>query len=114
MAITVDISDVMDRLNSIGDVGNVATSLQSTVPQIERDAKLVCPVDTGNLRSSINTTVEANGNNVIATVGTNVEYAPFVEYGTKKMSARPFLIPSFESNKEWILETLLEDVMGGK
>lgn len=114
MPVTVDISDVMERLNSIGDVGKVATSLQSTVPQIERDAKLVCPVDTGNLRSSITTSVESDGSNVTATVGTNVEYAPFVEYGTKKMSAKPFLIPAFESNKEWILQTLLDDVMGGK
>jgi len=30
------------------------------------------------------------------TVGTNVEYAPYLEFGTSKMSARPFIRPTFE------------------
>ena len=40
-------------------------------------------VDTGRLRSSIFTQYGAT-----TLVGTNVEYAPFVEYGTAKMEAR--------------------------
>jgi hypothetical protein len=30
------------------------------------------------------------------------------------MAARPYLVPAFESNREWIMNSLLEDVMGGK
>ena len=46
---------------------------------VERDAKRACPVDNGPLRASI--THEMISNNE-ARVGTNKEYAAFVEYGT--------------------------------
>lgn len=32
-------------------------------------------------------------------VGTNVDYAPFIEFGTSKMVATPFLRPAFEANR---------------
>lgn len=53
-------------------------------------AKKLCPVDTGRLRNSI--THDVDDRNVF--VGTNVEYAPSVEYGTKKQKAQPFLVPA--------------------
>lgn len=39
-----------------------------------------CPVDTGNLRGSI--TAEVDENSLVARVGTPVEYAPYIEFGT--------------------------------
>lgn len=33
-------------------------------------------------------------------IGTNVEYAPYVEYGTSRMKARPFIIPAASSHGE--------------
>ena len=60
--------------------------------RVDKEAKKNCPVDTGNLRGSI--TVDING--VEAEVGTNVEYAPFVEYGTRFMDAQPFVQPALE------------------
>lgn len=44
-------------------------------------------VDTGRLRASISHASDENS----AYIGTNVEYAPYVELGTRKMAARPFL-----------------------
>lgn len=43
-------------------------------------AKRLCPVDTGNLRNSITHEVEEHAGT--AYIGTNVEYAPYVELGT--------------------------------
>jgi len=45
---------------------------------VENDAKKKCPVGTGELRNSI--THEVEGTEAI--VGTNTEYAPYVEFGT--------------------------------
>lgn len=44
-------------------------------------------VDTGRLRGSISHAHDDEN----AYIGTNVEYAPYVEFGTKYMAARPFL-----------------------
>lgn len=55
-------------------------------------AKRACPVDTGNLRNSITHAVEGSEDAVY--VGTNVEYAPYVEMGTRRTAAQPFLRPA--------------------
>ena len=44
-------------------------------------------VDTGNLRNSISHADDGT----YAYIGTNVEYAPYVELGTVRMPERPFL-----------------------
>lgn len=49
---------------------------------VEGRAKLNTPVDTGNLRKSIRYDVSRSGRVVTGQVGTNVEYAPFIEFGT--------------------------------
>lgn len=66
---------------------------------VEGSAKERCPVDTGTLRNSINYQLMDERTVII---GTNVEYAPYVEYGTVKMSAQPFLHPALEENREKI------------
>jgi len=73
---------------------------------VERDAKKNCPVDTGRLRSSITNRMEIEDKQLIGIVGTNVEYAPYQEFGTSKMAAHPFLFPALESNKERIKDLL--------
>ena len=75
---------------------------------VEGAAVLVCPVDTGNLRSSITHEVVDDEE---ARVGTNVDYAPHLEYGTVKMAAQPYLRPSLDSNKSQI-EKMIGDVIG--
>lgn len=58
----------------------------------ENYAAKKCPVDTGNLRGSITYEVDTDGNAVY--IGTNVEYAPYVELGTSRQKAQPFLRPA--------------------
>lgn len=71
---------------------------------VEGEAKLRCPVDTGNLRDSIKYRVDESEAAVI--IGTNVEYAPYVEFGTAKMQAQPYLRPAVIENKEQIMKIL--------
>ena len=58
----------------------------------ESYAKRDCPVDTGRLRNSITNAVRADEKAVY--IGSNVEYAAFVELGTSRMKARPYLRPA--------------------
>ena len=60
----------------------VLLGLKSIGAEAEGYAKDDCPVDTGRLRNSIANEVVDSENAVY--IGTNVEYAPYVEYGDYK------------------------------
>lgn len=65
---------------------------------VEAGAKRRAPVDTGRLRSSIAHQVEEGG--LSAVVGTNVEYAAHVEFGTRRQRAQPYLVPALEEERQ--------------
>lgn len=71
--------------------GPVARVLLRYGYQTERLAKHYCPVDTGRLRASIATTLILVEGHLECWVGTDVEYAPYVEFGTRFMAARSYL-----------------------
>ena len=48
----------------------------------ETYAKDLTPVDTGTLRNSITHRVETKGKMIMVIIGSNVHYAPYVEFGT--------------------------------
>ena len=60
----------------------VARALEKCGLVAEGYAKKLCPVDTGNLRNSITHTVDEQ--EPAAIIGTNNEYAAYVELGTGK------------------------------
>ena len=62
----------------------------------------------GNLKGSLTHKVISDEE---ARVGTNVDYAPWVEGGTSKMAAQPFLRPALDNNKSRI-EKMIGDVIG--
>ena len=72
--------------NFLDSIPAIKSAMQSAVDralercgaQAEGYAVDLCPVDTGRLRSSIAHTVVEG----VAYIGTNTEYAPYVEYGT--------------------------------
>lgn len=74
--------------------------LSDAAKVVEGDAKLRAPVRTGNLRSSITGRVAGEQ----AIIGTNVEYAPYMEYGTKVTKAQPYLRPALDANKNNLLK----------
>ena len=55
-------------------------------------AKRACPVDTGRLRNSITHVVDGGEKSVY--IGTDVEYGKYVEKGTSRMKAQPFIEPA--------------------
>ena len=65
---------------------------------VQSQAKLLCPVDTGRLRNSIIFKIKGHS----AFVGTNVEYAPHIEYGTVKMPPKSFLRAAIDEQRESI------------
>ena len=83
-----------------------------TAADIERDAKIAAPVDTGALRNSISYELRDDG--LTAEVGPTVHYAPFLEYGTSRMAPRPYLGPAADRHVprfEKAIESLADRVI---
>ena len=72
-----------------------ARALEICGGMAESYAKALCPVDTGALRNSIS---HAPGGENDMYIGTNIEYAPYVELGTRRMAAKPYLRPAAENH----------------
>lgn len=76
---------------------NARTGVKKHAEKIASDARSRAPVATGYLRSSIKAESLETGKSAQIVVG--AEYGRFVEYGTYKMAARPFLTPALEADK---------------
>lgn len=98
-----------------------AVGLQAVKHMVEK-----CPYDTGLLRNSLTYALDGSGaekgtykadkgtesgsyegtvpaegtNKRSVTIGTNVEYAPYQEYGTSKTPAQPFIRPAATEHTE--------------
>ena len=99
-----DPDQLIDKLDSFERaMGNRAESaMQEATLRIQADAQRKVPVDTGRLRSSIGQEVRSGRGSVTGIVGSNVEYAPFIELGTSRMGAQPYLRPALEENRRTI------------
>jgi len=81
---------------------------------VEGKAKKAVPVLTGRLRSSITTEIKKAGQGYDGRIGTNVFYAPYVEFGTKRMSAKPYLFPAMKESRSDIIGFLTRAIKGIK
>lgn len=99
MAFTVDTSQLNRLAADLGKTGYKATKkagqvVRKSALDVERIGKQRCPVDTGATRESIHTTASAGG--MSAEIGPTTYYAPFLEWGTRHMEARPFMRPALD------------------
>lgn len=131
------LDELLDSLDKLADLDNFEGALQKACALVERDAKQNAPKDTGELRRSITSKVERDGNEVRGVVYTPLEYAPYVEYGTglfaesggrqdvpwnyqddrgewHSTSGRkphPYMRPALDDNREQILRIIKEGLL---
>ncbi len=84
---------ILNALNAQTKQALTAVGMQAVTDII---SKKDFPVDTGLLRNSI--TFAVDDNNPVVYIGTNVEYAKYVEYGTSKMKPRDFMFAPLRAN----------------
>ncbi len=112
------LTSLMAKLQHLGGNvdGAIDKGLARAAQKIKADAKRNCPRDTGRLVNSISS--EKIADKAYA-VGTNVEYAVFVEYGTGRRgnpevahtTARagthphPFLLPAIIANESYVYKS---------
>ena len=80
-----------------------ADGLEAGARVVETHAKLKAPVDTGFLRNSIQVdSVTA----IEAVIAPHTDYAEFVEMGTSRMAARPYMRPAIDEHESEILDAV--------
>lgn len=67
--------------------------------------------DTGRLASNVRFELPSGGN-MTGRVGTNIQYGAYLEFGTSRMEARPWLLPSFEKAKVGVEKELKAKLEG--
>ena len=97
-----DFSDLIEQ----AAFSQIETALEKVGLMAERNAKIACPVDTGRLRNSISHTHDKN----TSYVGTNVEYAPYVEMGTTNTKAQPYLKPAIADHIQEYKNTIEQEL----
>ena len=91
----VDYKDNSQRILTALEKG-IKNGLEAIGLTAETYAKKETPVCTGRLRNSISHTVDGEA----AYIGTNVEYAPYLELGTKKIAAHHYLKRAATEHKD--------------
>ena len=96
----------------------------------ERYAKKRCPVKTGRLRNSITHVTTKEGKDTVVNVGSNVEYAPYVELGHTQepgryvpaigkrlvadhVDGKPYLVPAIQDHLDEYKGILISELNGG-
>jgi len=92
--------------------GRVVDGMDAACQLVAEDARARVPKGRPELVEHIDYTVAAEGSTIEGRVGVKKKgyWGLFVELGTSKMAARPFLRPAVQSNKAKILKL----IAGGK
>lgn len=125
---------IIEKMKDIADPEKYKQALLKCCLLVERTAKQKAPKGTGELQRSIQSRVEEDNGDLIGVVYTNLEYAPYVEFGTglfaeeggrldvpwnyqddegvwhttTGMKPQPYLRPALNENREEILRRLKE------
>ncbi|WP_078431007.1 HK97-gp10 family putative phage morphogenesis protein [Alkalihalobacterium alkalinitrilicum] len=79
-----------------------------TAVSVEGGAIARAPVDTGNLKNSMGIRFENDG--ATAEVFNSANYSQWVEYGSYKAAAQPFLYPSWEQQSKNYMQALINEM----
>lgn len=131
------LEEVLENLEGLIDDDKLTAALGKACALVERSAKQKAPKGTGELRRSITSKVEKEGNGAVGIVFTPLEYAPYVEFGTglfaeeggrkdvpwcyqddegewhstSGMHPQPYMRPALNENREQIKRILREGIL---
>lgn len=129
-----NLDSLIRKLNRLsGDKAPLVRGIKKATIKVQGDAKLLAPVDTGRLRNSIQAETKEIGGKVVGHIFTNLEYAPYVEFGTGQrgeaspsppkspddlyyrqdwagMEAQPFMYPAAKQNEKVVPKIVGDEI----
>ena len=106
------LNDLLAKINTSKDITKtaVAAAIATVADEVAKEAQANHSFEnkTGNLEASIMAlpVEETDDGKLVGVVQAGMEYAYWVEFGTSKMPARPYLTPAVEANKQNLLDTI--------
>lgn len=113
MAVTIKgLSGLQAKFNKLDPKTRAAAAIgvKKGALLVERAAKGITPVDTGALRDSMHINGKSTPNGAQASVSTNLEYAPYVEFGTSRQQAQPYLHPALQKNRRAVKNIVRDEI----
>lgn len=98
------IKELEAKLKSNATLNDVKKIIKVHGAEMNRNAARKAPVDTGYLRRSIIFAISDGGFSASSTAGAH--YAPYLEFGTRFMTAQPFMYPAYLAQKAKFLADL--------
>jgi HK97 gp10 family phage protein len=115
--VVVDLNGIEEALHQLGPrlaKKTMRKSLRKAAKVWQKEMKIRTPVDTGQLRDDIDIFLFVNGRNdegsVLVGPTKHSFYGRFLEFGTKNMTAKPFVRPTFDAKANEVLETFVESL----
>lgn len=99
---------------SVTASARAGTAMGKALNDIQTGAQNRAPVDTGTLRNSISTELQRGGGTLRGEVGPTANYGAYVENGTSRMRAQPYLRPATDAvlpGYEAALGQITEDIL---
>lgn len=110
--------EVAKLLESMGEAASIILeqAAEAGGKVVLKDAKKRCPVDSGKLRASLHlekgkTKKPEIKQEVKISPGKTEYYGTFVELGTTRQAAQPFMRPAVDENKDIIAKAINQEVL---
>lgn len=82
------------------------SAMKTTTGKVQAQAKQIAPKRTGFMANNISVEpVKKTATSVTGTVNAKADYSSFVEFGTYKMSAEPFIRPAVSAAQSVFIKT---------
>lgn len=86
-----------------------SSAMKVTTGQVQATAKQVAPKRTGYMANNISVEpVKKTATSVTGTVNAKADYSSFVEFGTYKMAAEPFMRPAVSAGQSLFIKTTMD------
>lgn len=86
-----------------------ASSMKTTTGKVQAQAKNIAPKRTGFMANNIIVEpVKKTATSVTGTINAKADYSSFVEFGTYKMSAEPYIRPAVSAGQSLFIKTTMD------
>ncbi len=99
---------LMEQLGATAEatIEAAASAMKTTTGQVQAQAKQIAPKRTGFMANNILVEpVKKTATSVTGTINAKADYSSFVEFGTYKMAAQPFIRPAVSAAQSLFIKT---------